>query len=333
MAEQRAGAGVHAGRDDAAGERAVAVDHFHISGGAEIDHHHGRAVQHARCHAVGDAVGADLARVGIVAGIEQPGGVLGGAHHRAHADHLLGCLTPRLGERRDHRRQRHAADIVERDALGAEQRDELHAQLVARVQLVGGHAPAEAQLLVLIHAQNGLGVSHVYCQQHGAAPLVLMSPVAAFRDGADFSAHQYSSRPQDGRQAHGKRPNPPAECTHRAIRAGFERRRTGAGRGGAGPGAGRCGAVRALAQGGTGRTWRSSGRTPVRSLTDNATSPKCPAGHDARVAAGRRGAGRRHGLRLGDRTDKPPSPSVRTDNAPSPSVRIGSFRPGEVTCF
>ena len=58
-----------------------------------------------------------------------------------------------------------------------------------------------------------------------------MSPVAAFRDGADFSAHQYSSRPQNGRQAHGKRPNPPAERMHRAIRAGFERRRTGAGRG------------------------------------------------------------------------------------------------------
>lgn len=84
-----------------------------------------------------------------------------------------------------------------------------------------------------------------------------MSPVAAFRDGADFSAHQYSSRPQDDRQAHGKRPNPPAERTHRAIRAGFERRRTGAGRGagtagrdarvaagrhGANPGAGRHGA-------------------------------------------------------------------------------------------
>ena len=178
----------------------------------------------------GDAVGADLARVGIVAGIEQPGSVLGGAHHRAHADHLLGRLAPRLGERRDHRRQRHAADIVERDALGAEQRDELHAQLVARVQLVGGHAPANAQLLVLVHAQTGLGVSHIYCQQHGAAPLVLMSPVAAFREGADFSAHQYSSRLQDGRQAHGKRPNPPAERTHRAIRTGFERRRTGAGR-------------------------------------------------------------------------------------------------------
>ena len=45
-----------------------------------------------------------------------------------------------------------------------------------------------------------------------------------------------------------------------------------------------------LAQGGAGRTWRSSGRTPVRSLTDNATSPKCPAGRSARVTAGRHGA-------------------------------------------
>ena len=50
------------------------------------------------------------------------------------------------------------------------------------------------------------------------------------------------------------------------------------------------GAMRTLAQGGAGRTWRSSGRTPVRSLTDNATSPKCPAGRSARVTAGRHGA-------------------------------------------
>ena len=69
------------------------VDHLHVGGGAEIDHDHGRAVQLVRRHAVGDAVGADLARVGVVAGVEQPGGVLGGAHHRAHADHLLGGLT------------------------------------------------------------------------------------------------------------------------------------------------------------------------------------------------------------------------------------------------
>ena len=75
-----------------------------------------------------------------------------------------------------------------------------------------------------------------------------MSPVAAFREGADFSAHQYSSRPQDGRQAHGKRPNPPAERMHRAIRAGFERRRTGAGRGAGTAGRdARVGAGRALA--------------------------------------------------------------------------------------
>ena len=158
--EQRGGRRFHAWRDNAADEAPVRVDDFHIGGRAEIHHDHGGAVQRLRGHGGGHAVGPDFMRVGIV-GLEQRARRFGRAHERVLPDHAIRGRAPCHGERGHHRGQRHAANIIELQALGRQQRHQFHTELVGGMAFVRGHTPPILQAPVLVDPHYGLRISHV----------------------------------------------------------------------------------------------------------------------------------------------------------------------------
>ena len=164
--EQRRGRGLDARRDDAARERAVAVDHLDIGRGAEIDHDDGLPVQGARRHGVGDAVRADLGGIGVRGGEQLLAGGVRRADERVCPHQLAQGGSPSMGELGHHRGERGAPEAIRPDTLRREQRHELKPQLVGGVVLVGGDAPHVAQLLAIVHADDRLGVPHINRKQH-----------------------------------------------------------------------------------------------------------------------------------------------------------------------
>ena len=91
---------------------------------------------------VGNAVGADLTRVGIIR-LEKPRLFRDGrgANARLDAGVLAQRLLPRLGEKRHHRGERRRIDVLRLNTLRRQQRDELDAQVIGGIVLVGGDAP------------------------------------------------------------------------------------------------------------------------------------------------------------------------------------------------
>ena len=94
VSEQRVGRGLHARRDNAAAEAAVAIDDLDVRGRSEVDHHHRRPVKRPGRHRVGHPVGADLAGVGVI-GVEKALGRLGIAHQRPRAGGVLDAPASR----------------------------------------------------------------------------------------------------------------------------------------------------------------------------------------------------------------------------------------------
>ena len=110
--------------------------------------------------AIGTFATPDFMRVGIV-GLEQRARRFGRAHERVLPDHAIRGRAPCHGERGHHRGQRHAANIIELQALGRQQRHQFHTELVGGMAFVRGHTPPILQAPVLVDPHYGLRISHV----------------------------------------------------------------------------------------------------------------------------------------------------------------------------
>ena len=160
MSEQRVGRSLHARRDNAAAEAAVAIDDLDVRGRSEVDHHHRRPVKRPGRHRVGHPVGTDLAGVGVI-GVEKALGRLGIAHQRPRAGGVLDGLHPGLGQLGHHRGDRRGAHLGKIEALEGKQRGEDDAQLVGRRLPIGGDSPHRAQRIPRVDPDYGMGVTDV----------------------------------------------------------------------------------------------------------------------------------------------------------------------------
>ncbi len=156
---------MHAGRDDAADEATARVDDLDVGRRAEVDHDNRRPVEPSGGNGVGDAVGADLTRIGIIR-LEKPRLFRDGrgANARLDAGVLAQRLLPRLGEKRHHRGERRRIDVPRLNTLRRQQRDELDVQVIGGIVLVGGDAPHPLRphaVFSTVGAENGLSVSYI----------------------------------------------------------------------------------------------------------------------------------------------------------------------------
>ena len=155
-------------RDDAAAKGPRLVDHLDVRGGAQVDHHHRRAVKRHGRHGVCHAVCAHLRRVVVVHG--QAALDAGAHHHGALAAHALGHLGPGGCERGHHAGDDGVVDAGQLQAAQGELGEQHLMELVGGVCRAGGDCPAHPHLAVLEEACGGLGVADVDCKKHGIPP-------------------------------------------------------------------------------------------------------------------------------------------------------------------
>ena len=160
MGKQRRSARLHARCDDAAQKTAPLVNDLDVGRRAEVNHDDGRAEQLARGDGIGHAVGADLARIGVVR-IEKQPRRLRRAHDGLDARHVAHRLRPFARELGNNRRERSTRDAAHGKILRLQKRQELHAQLVGSVVAIGGNAPHALKDLTLVNADGRLGVPHI----------------------------------------------------------------------------------------------------------------------------------------------------------------------------
>ena len=164
------------GRDRAAEVLALHAHRVDGVGGAEVDDDRRPAVEVVGADGVGDAVGADVAR--LVVEDRHAGAHARFEHDGGKAEVALAHLAQRGGDARHAAADHHAGDLRVACALEREELVEHERELVGRALGRGRDAPVVDELAVVEQADDGLGVATVDREQHRYA---FLCPGAAAR--------------------------------------------------------------------------------------------------------------------------------------------------------
>jgi hypothetical protein len=204
--EEGLGGDQQPGGDGAAQVVAVAVDGVEGGGGAEVDDDGRPAVAVVGGQGVGDAVGPDL--LGVLIENADAGPDARADNQRLQAEVGPAEIGESGGKGRHHAADDHRPDRRQPQAVVGQDLVDQHGVLVGHALRGGGRPPGAHQPVLLIGAEDDVGVADVDGQQHGAR--IIAQALARDLSGTGREGVAHAPPPVDRLASPDRSPRPSA---------------------------------------------------------------------------------------------------------------------------